>query len=239
MVRVVKAHSVRRNEILDVAQRLVYTKGYEQMTIQDILDSLQIAKGTFFHYFDSKPALLEALIERMLLEMERVVRPIVDDPCLPALEKLQRFCATLGRWKTERKDSLLALLRVWYADENAIVRQKVSAAAYKLITPLLTAIIRQGVREGALAVSHPEHTGGVVLAILLGLGESFAMVLLSPEAHRGGIERIESSVAAYNEALERVLGAPTGVVQLVDAETLGEWFVLAKDVGTGTKTGTR
>ena len=51
MARTVKAHAVRRNEILDVAQRLIYTKGYEQMTIQDILDGLQISKGAFYHYF--------------------------------------------------------------------------------------------------------------------------------------------------------------------------------------------
>ena len=31
-------YAIRRNQILDVAQRLVYSKGYGQMTIQDILD---------------------------------------------------------------------------------------------------------------------------------------------------------------------------------------------------------
>ena len=72
MARIVKeqAYAVKRNEILDVAQRLVYTKGYEQMTIQDILDGLPISKGAFYHYFDSKQALLEALIERMLKEAD-------------------------------------------------------------------------------------------------------------------------------------------------------------------------
>ena len=65
MPRIVKEHAVRRNEILDLAQQLVYTKGYEQMTIQDILDGLQISKGAFYHYFDSKHAVLEAVVERM------------------------------------------------------------------------------------------------------------------------------------------------------------------------------
>ena len=65
MARIVKEPAVRRNEILDAAQRLVYRKGYEQMTIQDILDDLHLSKGAFYHYFDSKQSLLEALIERM------------------------------------------------------------------------------------------------------------------------------------------------------------------------------
>ena len=65
MARIVKEEEYveKRNEILAVAQRLVYTKGYEQMTIQDMLDELQISKGAFYHYFGSKQALLEALIE--------------------------------------------------------------------------------------------------------------------------------------------------------------------------------
>ena len=47
MARIVKeeAYTGKRNVILDVAQRLIYTKGYEQMTIQDILAELQISKG--------------------------------------------------------------------------------------------------------------------------------------------------------------------------------------------------
>ena len=54
MTRIVKDPVVRRNEILDVAERLLTTKGYEQMAIQDIVDELQIAKGTVYHYFDTK-----------------------------------------------------------------------------------------------------------------------------------------------------------------------------------------
>src|SRR5215469_10592258 len=120
MARIVKAHAVRRNEILDVAGGLISTKGYEQMTIQDILDSLQISKGAFYHYFDSKRALLEAIIERMQHEVEQILLPIVHDRELPALEKLHRFSVTISRWKTARKDFFLALLHVWYRDDNAI-----------------------------------------------------------------------------------------------------------------------
>lgn len=224
MARVVKEYGVRRNEILDSAQRFVYTKGYEQMTVQDILDSLHIAKGTFFHYFNSKSALLEALIERMLDEMERIAVPVVDDPNLAALEKLQRFYATIGRWKTAQKDFLLALLRVWYTDDNAIVRQKMLVAGLGRLTPMLTAIICQGIREGVLSTRYPEHAGEVVLAILQGLGDAFAQSLLSFDPALHDLRHIQGKVDAYTDALERVLGAPSGSVWLVDTETLKEWF---------------
>src|SRR5215218_8567229 len=114
-------YAARRNAILDVALRLVYTKGYDQMAIQDILDELQISKGAFYHYFDSKPALLEALTERLGQEALQLLNPIVQDPHLPAIEKLQRFFDTAVRWKTARKTFMIELVRVWYTDHNAIV----------------------------------------------------------------------------------------------------------------------
>ena len=224
MARIVKKPAVRRNEILDVAQQLVYTQGYEQMTIQDILDELQVSKGAFYHYFGSKQELLEALIERMLDEAEQVVGPIVWDPHLPALEKLQRYFATAARWKTERKPYLLAVLRVWYADENAIVRDKVRSTAVKRIAPLLATAVHQGIREGVLTASHPEQIGEVVLSLMQGLGDAYAEALLANEAGRPDVQQIERTVAAYTGALERVLGAPSGSLVLMDAEMLKEWF---------------
>ena len=65
MPRIVKDPDVRRNEILDVAQKQFYQKGYEQTAIRDVIDEVGIAKGTFYYYFNSKLDLLDAMIERM------------------------------------------------------------------------------------------------------------------------------------------------------------------------------
>ncbi len=72
---------------------------------------------------------------------------------LPALEKLQRYLATANRWKIGQKAFFLALLRVWFTDDNAIVRQKLRAIAIREIAPLLAEIIRQGIQEGVMTVS--------------------------------------------------------------------------------------
>ncbi len=225
MARIVKAHTVRRNEILDVAQRLIYTKGYEQMTIQDILDDLQISKGACYHYFDSKQALLEAIIERMQQEVEQILLPIMHDSQLSALEKLHRFFATVNHWKTVRKDFFLALLHVWYQDNNVLVRQKLRTTGATWLAPWLSTIIRQGVEEGVLTTSYPDQVGEVVLTLVMGLGETLGRLLLSFEPEHDDLLRINSTVAVYTDALERVLGAPKGSLHIVDAETLKVWFV--------------
>jgi AcrR family transcriptional regulator len=232
MPRIVKEeeHAAKRNKILDVAHRLVYAKGYEQMTIQDILDELHISKGAFYHYFDSKGAVLEALIEHMVVEeVEPFLISIVQDLRLSALEKLHRYFGAFIRWKTGQKTLMLDLLRVWYADENAIVRQKVFTATVKQVTPVLTEIIRQGAQEGVFTTPYPDYACQVNIYLLQGLGDTFAALLLSGEPDDYALQRAEIAVAAYNDALERVLGAPSGSIHLVDTETMKAWFTSPKD----------
>ncbi len=229
MARVVKEYAVRRNEILDVAQRFVYTKGYEQMAIQDILDALSIAKGTFYHYFISKQALLEALIERMIDEAELLVNPIIQNAHLSALEKFQQFFAAGVHWRTERMTFLLALMRVWYKDENAIVRQKMSADGVKRFAPVLTVIVRQGIQEGVLNTSFPEQVGEIILSIGQRLQETIGSLFLSHEPNQDMLQRIENVVAAYTDAIERVLGIASGSLCLIDAETLKTWVASLRD----------
>ena len=231
MARIVNEteYAARRNAILDVALRLIYTKGYEQMAIQDILGELQISKGAFYHYFDSKPALLEALIERIGQEALELLNPIVQDPHLPALDKLQRYFDTAVRWKTARKAFMLDLLRVWYADHNAIARQKMLAMWSKHALPLLTEICHQGIREGVLNIPFPDQVGAILLSLVQGIGDAFAELLLAPEPRGDELQRAARLIAAYNDALERVLGAPAGSLHLMDAESLEEWFVAPND----------
>ena len=129
MARSIKAPDLRRTEILDAAEHLISTKGYEQMTIQDLLDHLQISKGGFYHYFDSKLALLEAILVRRKAELQQRFLLIVQDDQLSTLAKLQRFFDTLSLWKTAQKVLLLPLLQVLYGDDNAVFRQKLRTSS--------------------------------------------------------------------------------------------------------------
>jgi TetR/AcrR family transcriptional repressor of nem operon len=233
MVRIVKEPAVRRNEILNAAQRLVATKGYEQMAIQDILDELQISKGAFYHYFDSKLALLSAVIERMQAGMAQSLLSLVHDPALGALDKLQRFFATLFRWKTAQKGFFLLLLHAWYTDENAIVRQKVQASTFHQLTPPLEEIIQQGIQEGVLTLPSAAGMGRVTLTLALDLSDLLAWWLLSDESQRETRPPIEQTIAIYTRAIERVLQAPNNSLQIIDPHHLDEWLDVPKEKASG------
>lgn len=212
-------HNAKLNEILDTAQGLVYSKGYSQMTIQDVLDGLQISKGAFYHYFGSKQALLAALIERMVHQIEAMATPIVAED-LGALAKLHKLFTSISNWKVQRKAFFVGLLTVWYDDDNTVVREKMSAATAERIVPLITAVVRQGIAEGVMHTPYPEMIGTVIMALLQSLGDTLGRAMLTCVEDKCEPPPVARIVAAHNDALERVLGAAPGSIDLVAASTV-------------------
>lgn len=221
-----EAVAAKRKEILDAAQRLVFTKGYEQMSIQDILKDIQISSGAFHHYFDSRRALLEALIEQIKQESEKPLLPIIHDPSLSAIEKLQGFFDVLDRLRTTHKADVVRLGRVWYADDNALVRLKVDEAVLEQRAPLLTEIVHQGIREGIFTTAYPDKSGEVILSLLQGMGNTHARLFLSFDQEHDDQRCIEGIIAtydAYMDAIERVLGVPPDSLRRIDTEAVNVW----------------
>src|ERR1700676_3104478 len=228
MARTVKPEefAAKRREILNATQRLVLTKGYEQISIQDVLDEVRISSGAFHHYFDSRRALLEAFIEHIKQESEKPLLPIIHNPNLSAIEKLQSFFDTLDRLRIARKADVVKLVRVWYTHDNAIIRQKVDEAVLQQRVPLLTEIVHQGIREGSFTAAYPDQAGEVILSLLQSMGNTHARLLLSLDQEGNDercIEQIVATHAAYMDAIERILGTPPHSFYRSDAEAVNVW----------------
>jgi AcrR family transcriptional regulator len=226
MPRTVNAtlHTVRREAFLDVAQRLIQAKGYEAMSIQGVLNELDASKGAFYHYFDSKQALLEAVVERFADGAMAALAPVLGDPDLPALRKLERVFAGIARWKAERKELVLAILEVWTSDSNAIVREKVRRMTVSRMVPLLSAVVEQGIEEGVFRAISADETAMVLVALMQGSQELAVDHFIARQAGTVTFEVVQRSVAAFTEAFERILGIPKGSLTLTDEPTLHFWF---------------
>ena len=228
MARIIKEeeYTGKRNAILDVAMRYIATKGYEQMTIQDMLDDLQISKGAFYHYFDSKQAVLMGLVERIGEQAEQLVLPVVSSREMAAQDKLVRFFAVLDQHKRENLDLVFAFLRVWYADENALFRHKLYLARIKRLSPWLSQIIREGVAEGVFTTPYPDQAARIIISLLEDLGYATAEVLVVEEGEVLAFPRIAQIGEATADALERVLGMKPGCLRKSWSEDLSRWQVL-------------
>ncbi|HEV8697509.1 MAG TPA: TetR/AcrR family transcriptional regulator [Candidatus Limnocylindrales bacterium] len=219
-----EAHAIKRDAFLDAAQQLIMHKGYEGTSIQDVLQQVNTSKGAFYHYFDSKGSLLNGVVERMVDAALFSVQPVVDDPDLPALDKLSALFAGIASWKTARKELLLALIEVWLSDDNALVREKFRRMVVERLTPVMATIIRQGQTEGVFAVNAPDHAARVFVSFLLSLNQSTTEIFLARQAGAVTLDEVRRALNAQVEAMERVLGAPPGSLTLVDESVIHEWF---------------
>jgi AcrR family transcriptional regulator len=214
-------HAAKRNDIVQTARHLVESKGYEQVSIQDVLDELGISKGAFYHYFDSKPALLEAIVLSMADEVRDLLEPITRETNGDAVFRLQQFVSALVTWKASQRGLLLALMKVWYSDDNALLRHKMRQAVTSIAAPKMAGIIRQGIHEGVFTVSCPDETAELLLCLLQHSAEAVGRLALSSCVAK---MRVENTVTAYTEAIQRALGMPKGSFVLVDRRSLYRWF---------------
>ena len=145
MARQVKPdeYAARRREILDAAAELFRDKGYERMTIEDVLAKTGMSKGALYHYFRSKYALLEGVVGAMGEGAMRDMQAIVEDPTLGAIDKLHAYFRTEHAWKFDNVTTVSTIMRLGHED-NALLRQKLSQESMRTTAPLLEAIIRQG-----------------------------------------------------------------------------------------------
>ena len=225
MPRIRKDAAVRRSEILDAAQRLIYIKGYESMTIQDILDEAKISKGGFFHHFESKETLLDALLQRMRDEARPMLMSIVQGADLSAIEKLQRIFVSGLQFKTERLSEITPLIRVWYSDENVLTRSKRYASEAELMAPLIAVIIRQGIQEGVFNTSYPDEAAEAFYNLSKDRNHKIVELLLAPQSEAEKLPKILALQIAYTDFFERILGAPAGSLHLFDPEMLKHWLL--------------
>ena len=219
------AHALRRDAFVDSAQRLMQAKGYEEMTIQDVLDDLDTSRGAFYHYFDSKAALLDAVVERMVDEATAALVP--DRSTRRACRRRCGWpaCSTAWpQWKSERTDLLHAVMETWLADENAIVREKFRRGVRARMTPLLAGIIEQGAAEGMMTAGPPEEVATVLVSVILGLNEVATDLYFARQAGTVTFDEVVRTLEAYPAACERILGLPAGSFPVPDRSIISQWF---------------
>ena len=209
-------YAARRREILDAALQLMHDKGYEQMTIQDVLTQLQMSKGALYHYFDSKKALLDGIVESMVESGSAALGAVVENRDLGAIEKLHAYFQMSTAWKSEHATEVTTTMRLWRHENNALLRQKISQESMRSTTPSLEAIIRQGRQEGVFDTDHPREAAIIVAGMGLHLADAIIDAIdedgAEPLDTSGS--RAQSVIAAYTDAFERILGAPSGSLVL-------------------------
>ena len=153
-MRIVKEAAERRNEILDVAERLFCTNGYDNTSTNDILAEIGIARGTLYYHFKNKEDILDAMIARILDETIRKAERIALDESVPVLERLTKTVLA-ANVDTKAGDMILEQI---HKPQNALMHAKMQEKLLSQLVPLFVKIIEDGMSQNLMQTDYPEDT---------------------------------------------------------------------------------
>ncbi|MFP4153046.1 MAG: TetR/AcrR family transcriptional regulator [Alkalispirochaeta sp.] len=178
-----KEHGERRLEIITTARDLFVARGYDGCTVNDIIEAVGIAKGTFYHYFSGKEALLHALVEHLTGDIMARVNVIAEDRTRSALDRLTAYFRESVVVKAQNRETMLVVLYALYRPENTMLRIGILERSAQLIAPVLAHMIRDGVEEGEFRVDDPELCGEYIIRSFSTLSERAGKTILAaPDA---------------------------------------------------------
>lgn len=198
MPRTSKPAERRKDEILDAAQHLFTTKGFQATTVEDVLAAVGIAKGTLYYHFAGKDEVLRGLILRTVNRMADQAKAIAEGDG-PAVEK---FFAVLAATRVDGQDA--ELVGEFHTPGNAEFHLMSIVETVRRLTPILAEIVAEGVEEGAFTTDQPRET----VEILLTSGG----LLLDEGIIPGDAADMQRRTLGVVRAAERLLGCPEGTL---------------------------
>ena len=197
-MRISKDPEDRRNEILDTAEQLFFTKGYSKTTVNDMLQAIGIAKGTFYYYFKSKEEVMDAVVMRFIETGVVVAKKIAMDKDLTVHEKLLQIIMA----QKPNTPSKSQMIEEFHEPDNAQIHQKSLSETILQLTPILTEVIEQGIEEKIFNTPYPRES----IEFLL-ISSQF---LFDEGIFKWTPEEIMQKIQAFIYIMETTLGAETG-----------------------------
>lgn len=185
----------RKQDLLNIAYRMFIEKGYENTSVDDIIIEAGIAKGTYYYYFESKEATLEAVIEMMIEKAENIAKAALMNP-VPIPQKLASVVYAFQPNKDE-----IVITDVLERKENIVMHDKIGKKIVEVAVPILSDIVREGIAQGIFACTNVE--------------ERVKMLLIMSQNMLDYGAYSNKDIEVYVDMLEKSLGAKEGTMSFI------------------------
>ncbi len=185
----------RKQELLGIAYRMFLEKGYEKTSVDEIINEAGIAKGTYYYYFESKEATLEAVIDMMI--NEEVIR--AKEVLASQMEIPQKLVSVIYALRPAQDEQVIA--DALEAKENIIMHDKINRRIVEEARPIIAEVVKEGISQGLFSCTNVEERVKMLL-------------ILSQHAFNDG-EFSDKDVEVYIDLVEKTLGAEAGMMGFI------------------------
>ena len=192
----------RKEELIRIAYTKFLEKGYEQTSVDEIISEAQIAKGTYYHHFQSKDQMLEEVVDMMLQEgAQRAAE--VRNSNLSSPEKIVGIMLAFRPTQDE-----LGIQDTLNRPDNVVLHDRVNKKLINYAIPLLSDVVREGAQQGLFDCEQIEERIKLIL-------------IMSSQMFDDG-NFTENDVVTFIDVVEKTLGAKPGTMGIIEKLISGE-----------------
>lgn len=214
----VRKGDLRKAAIIDAAEELFYRKGYENTSVQDVLDELQLSKGGFYHHFESKLSLLDAICEKRVDGYAENCRKNIMEHGYKGIDKLNAVLASSTYFTDSSIEFISIMLDVAYRQEAVMLRDHMAMATREVMTSLITEAISEGMDENLFFTKYARDMGGIILRLSCELTDDISFIAVRTPSKSERDYEIMGKINAYTYACETLLNAPRGSIKLQSSD---------------------
>ena len=207
-----------RQQIVQVAEKLFCAKGYDETSIQDILDEIHGSKGGFYHHFDSKEDLLREICrQRAVASADRTKGKL--ETLTDSLDRLNLVLCDVMPFGTEDLTFMCILMPILDRTESAAVRVGYQDAITEAYAPMLRLCIDKLTNDETLL----PVASDIAIPVLTLLNDCWyrttLLFLQDIEAgHRTEPSALLEILETCRRCIEALLDAPYGSIELISLE---------------------
>ena len=185
----------RKQELLKTAYEMFITKGYENTSVDDIINAAGIAKGTYYYYFETKEAMLEDVIGMMIEAEAEAAAGVLEAP-IPIPQKVVGIIASFRLEENEQP-----IVDTINRPENVLMHNKLNRRIIDVVVPLLSEVIEEGVNEGIFDCDN--------------IPERVRMILIVSNTLFEDTDFTERDIDVFIDLTEKLLGAEKGTMDFI------------------------
>jgi len=145
-------------KILEVSQRLFLTKGYDNTTIQDIVDELGgLTRGAIYHHFKSKEEIMDALTNKMFRE-KNPFDTVKNQKDLNGLQKM-KMAMSLNQSDKERVNLSLQAMPIL---KNPRILAGIIESNRQVLSPFWLELLTEGIKDGSIHTDYARELSELI-----------------------------------------------------------------------------
>ncbi len=160
-----KDNEQRRNEFMDAAEKLFRENGIVDTTVSSIVNEMNVAKGLFYYYFNSKDDLIEAISDKYAEKFKTMMEGSADPKDYS--EKLMQFVDN----SVNSFQNLVTKLHVDGDVDLSQIATRSMDEAKETASKTLQELLEEGNRLGELQIKHVKYLSDILISGIANLAE--------------------------------------------------------------------